>query len=1036
MKKMIILILILFAMNMFGEELFFDDFEAGLVNWNSIINSGAGEWIVYSQPYPNAYNMPPTSSGNVCSADADEAGSGTTTDCTIELSAPLNLTTYENIVLEFDNDFNAIDSDDYCYVDVSVDGGSSWVNVLEFAGIDVTATHEVVDISLLANMQSSVLIRFHSIQPGWDWWWTIDNVEVTGDLAITYDNDLAAQNIYGNTIINAGNSENYEISIKNIGNNPQDNYTVTLYKDNAIELNSIDISQTIAPDETVVHNLVWNVPANEPAGNVNIYGEVTLAGDENTANDQTNIMSVQIYPPGIIEVSVGSGTENNNRTPVCFQYKNSLTEIIYFSEELDVSEGMITALTYYNNFTTNLINKPTAIWVGETTQTNLTDGWIPSTSLTEVFNGTVTYPSGTNSVTIEFTTPYVYNGNNLVVMAHRPMDTSGYGTSDYFLHDTTPEHIDRTRYERDDVILLDPANPPEVSYSNETFANTTFTFFQGAMGEVEGYVYDDDDIPLEGASVTIEETQTVTYSNDQGYYHFGNVVAGDYNFTANLMGYSPQTLTGEVIEEEITEVDFNLIPLGAVSVYGHVVGSDIPEVGLEAAIVELTGFENYQTETDANGDFIFESVYTNITYDIQISYEGYDNYNSEVSVGNTSLDLETLTLNEIAYPPGNVQAVQNFEGTQVDLLWSPPGQGGGEFRYDDGNIDFQTGYNSTPPNAVFGAVHPYIAVIQEMHWYLSSTYEVHNQVKLYIFGLDEDDNPNSADVLYESGYIDNTDDEWNIHVLETPIEAFEGFFIGLSTPNQYTSIGMDDGVGEPWEFQSGTQFSIENWTSGGSWTDIGSYGPNYERNLLIRAYGINMGNTMISENNSQNKMSDNNYVKRTLESYNVYRFYDYQHNNPSSWQLIAESIIDTAYVDLDWDNIPNGTYQFAIRSVYTNGVTSIPAFSALIEKTSAASDESVVVQNQLFANYPNPFNPQTMITFNIARNTTKVELVIYNVKGQFVRSYVNRELEPGKYTMIWEGTDENNRPVTSGVYFYQLTTDNEIIGTNRMLLLK
>lgn len=1037
MKKILMILFVIFTAFLYAEELFFDDFESGLGNWNSIINSGSNEWIVYSEPYPNSYSMPPTSSGNVCSADSDEAGSGSSTDCTIELSTALNLTTYENIILEFDNDFNAIDADDYCYVDVSSDGGTTWTNVLQFAGVDVTATHEIVDISAIANLQSSVLIRFHSVQPGWDWWWTIDNVQVTGDLAITYDNDLAAFNIDGNTIINAGNTENYEITVKNIGNNAQDNYVVTLYKDNDIELNSIDINQTIAPDEVVIHNLVWNVPEDEPSGFVEIYGKVTLDGDENPANNETNSLDVQIFPPGTYEITVGEGTDNNTRTPVCFEYKNSLTEIIYFAEELAGGEGMITAITYYNNFTSNLINKPTAIWLGETTQTNLTDNWIPSTSLTEVFNGTVTYPSGNNTITIELTTPYFYNGGNLVVMSFRPMDTQFYATTDYFIHDTTPEHIDRTRYERDNNIVLDPANPPlpEDSYTGEFFANTTFTFYLGAMGEVEGYVYDDANLPLEGAQVTIEETQTVTYTNDQGYYHFGNILTGEYDFTAYTMGYSPQTFTEEVIEDEVTQLDFNLIPLGMVLVSGQVVGSDLPAIGLENAVVQITGFENYETTTDENGNFTINGVYTNITYDLQISSDGYDNYDSEIQVGSTALDLGTITLDEIAYPPGNVVATQNPLGTEVALSWSSPGQGGGEFRYDDGDQSFLFGLNSTPANAVFGAVHPNISVIEEIQWFLCSDYGSHSQVKLYIFGLDDDDKPNSTVVLYESGFLTNIDDEWNTHQINEPIEAYQGFFVGVSTPNEYTSIGLDDGIGEPWEFQTGTQFLKDDWTSGGQWTELSTYGANYERNFMIRAYGINMGNTLVNDQSSEFKRESTSRGSREFETYNIYRFYENQYNAPADWELIAQEIGDTTYVDESWVNLPNATYQFAVRSVYTNGVESIPAFSVTITKTSASSSNLPPLESKLYKNFPNPFNPSTTISFSLDEATTKVDIEIFNLKGQKIKS-LTKDMNGTSGSVVWDGTDNNDQPVSSGVYFYRMQSGTKIMDTKKMLLLK
>ncbi len=873
-----------------------------------------------------------------------------------------------------------------------------------------------------------------SVTTGLDTGW-IDNIIFPP--TVTYDNDLAGMSITGNTVINAGNTENYDISVKNVGNNTQNAYTVKLYKNNDEELNSIDINQAIAPDETAVHSLVWNVPANEPIGSVDVYGKVILAGDENSNNDETNILNVEVFPPGIIEITVGEGTDVNTRTPLCFEYNNSLTEIIYFADELAGAEGMITALTYYNNFSTNLINKPTAIWVGETTQTNLTDGWIPSTSLTEVFNGTISYPSGTNDITIELTTPYFYNGGNLVVMAHRPMDTQNFSSLDYFFHDETLEHIDRTRYERDNTIVFDPANPPDVSYTSEFFANTTFTFFLGSMGEVEGYVLDENDNPLEGAQVTIEETQTVTYTDNQGYYHFGNVIIGVYNFTAYMTGFSPQTISDEVFEDEITQVDFNLIPLGTVSVSGHVVGSDLPGVGLENASVEIIGFENYQTTTDANGDFVVENVYTNITYDIIISYDGYDNYVDEITVGGSPLDLGTITLSEIAYPPGNVQAIQNPDGTEVELSWSPPGQGGGEFRYDDGEYDFSLGYNSTPPNAVFGAVHPNISVVQEIHWYLSSEYATHAQVKLYLFGLNEDNLPDTDVVLYESGFVDNIDNEWNSHYITIPVEAYEGFFVGVSTPNEYTSIGMDDGIGEPWEFQPGTQFCKEDWTTPGIWTDVVSYGPNYERNFLIRAYGINLGNTLAETIDLPKFKNNTTMENRSFESYNVYRFYDYQHNTPGSWELIAEGVEDTFYVDLDWINLPNATYQFAIKSIYTNGIESLPAFSILINKTSASTDDSPYLVTELIANYPNPFNPITTILFEVNNeNTELIELVIYNVKGQKVKQLVNAQLASGQHSITWNGTDQNNKPISSGVYFYRLITDDKIIGTKRMLLLK
>jgi len=248
---------------------------------------------------------------------------------------------------------------------------------------------------------------------------------------------------------------------------------------------------------------------------------------------------------------------------------------------------------------------------------------------------------------------------------------------------------------------------------------------------------------------------------------------------------------------------------------------------------------------------------------------------------------------------------------------------------------------------------------------------------------------------------------------------------------------MDDGVDEPWVYQSGTQFCKENWTSPGSWIDVGSYGPNYVRNLMIRAYGINMGNTHAEDiDNPANKTKTMPIESRELESYNVYRFYDSQHNDPGSWELIEENTVDTAYVDLDWINLQNATYQFAIRSVYTNGVESLPAFSALIQKTSASAEEIPVLDTQLNGNYPNPFNPTTTISFSLAEASPNVKINIYNMRGQKVKTLINSELETGMHNSDWQGTDHNDKPVSSGVYFYRLLADDKVIDTKRMLLLK
>ena len=86
-------------------------------------------------------------------------------------------------------------------------------------------------------------------------------------------------------------------------------------------------------------------------------------------------------------------------------------------------------------------------------------------------------------------------------------------------------------------------------------------------------------------------------------------------------------------------------------------------------------------------------------------------------------------------------------------------------------------------------------------------------------------------------------------------------------------------------------------------------------------------------------------------------------------------------------------------------------------------------------NYPNPFNPTTTISFSVAQTTSDVSLDIFNIKGQKVKTLYSGIAEEGKHSIVWNGKDTNDNPVSSGIYFYKLTTGKKEL-TRKMLMLK
>jgi len=99
-------------------------------------------------------------------------------------------------------------------------------------------------------------------------------------------------------------------------------------------------------------------------------------------------------------------------------------------------------------------------------------------------------------------------------------------------------------------------------------------------------------------------------------------------------------------------------------------------------------------------------------------------------------------------------------------------------------------------------------------------------------------------------------------------------------------------------------------------------------------------------------------------------------------------------------------------------------------------EESPTVPSEykLFANYPNPFNLETKIRFDLPKSGV-VNLIIYNTKGETIRHLLNERLPNGQHVVSWNGRDAAGQIVSSGVYFYQLSVGS-FKAVGKMLVIK
>lgn len=99
------------------------------------------------------------------------------------------------------------------------------------------------------------------------------------------------------------------------------------------------------------------------------------------------------------------------------------------------------------------------------------------------------------------------------------------------------------------------------------------------------------------------------------------------------------------------------------------------------------------------------------------------------------------------------------------------------------------------------------------------------------------------------------------------------------------------------------------------------------------------------------------------------------------------------------------------------------------------NENDVLSFNHQLNNFPNPFNPTTTISFAVEKSSN-VQIDILNVKGQRVKRIADDSFSVGNHQVRWNGTDDNEQPTASGIYFYRLIVDNKIVSMKKCVLIK
>ena len=141
----------------------------------------------------------------------------------------------------------------------------------------------------------------------------------------------------------------------------------------------------------------------------------------------------------------------------------------------------------------------------------------------------------------------------------------------------------------------------------------------------------------------------------------------------------------------------------------------------------------------------------------------------------------------------------------------------------------------------------------------------------------------------------------------------------------------------------------------------------------------------------------------------------------------------------DINTEPNTEYTYQVRAIYY--VHPAYGYSDPIEvqlTTPDPNDENddtdFYIKTRLIGNYPNPFNPDTTISFSLSAQVD-LHIDIYNIKGQKIKTLVDDFYPAGEHNIVWNGTDDRGYSVSSGLYFYKMEAV-DFVGVGKMVMMK
>lgn len=676
-----------------------------------------------------------------------------------------------------------------------------------------------------------------------------------------------------------------------------------------------DIMRFTASDTTLVAEKVAGTDYKVSLQDGVLTGFLVTAVNSVGPGEAVRSNTVVGYGPNFKDIAVGSDATvdyRHKRLPMDMYTAQSVSETVYYPADLRYATGSISYIIYKNHFRAGTETKcPVKVYIGETTQRSLANGWIPAKDLQLVYDDSLVLHENDNDVPVKLKTPYQYQGGNLVVMVVHGKPTRSGTYFDVFYVSSTADKDKRSR-------VYDLSGGENLDSLKTTFGTpvgevpqTRFIITTDNMTSLSGRITDEHGHGIANAKLTVKFFNIEAVTDNDGNYSFDMLPSGPMTIAVSAIGYEDKTVSITLSGEAMTS-DVYLTALAKATVSGAVAMSD-DAATVSGAVVSLDGYAPFTTTTSADGSFSFDGVYAGKSYQMTVRYPDYDIYTCSVNPKG-DLSLGTITLSRSLVSPFDVVATNNTEANKVVLTWAAPNKRRGRIQHTNiGKSGIHTDTSKDYSYTDYYVAHAWTAedlrdsAMVGMSFKAVSAWlkAVDGSFSACVWKGDKNNHVLLAEKSIPLSAI-SAEGGWVTASLDEPVEIRDGekYMVGIHVRNTSGEpVGVNYSSSATLSGRNNVKFSDEGY----------AYDGYYPYN--ISAYVGIPGTESVTDSMSS----------APAPRYNVYRAR--KDGGLVTWKrLTALPIEQTAYTDESWNSIESGTYLYRVEAVYHDG-TSDAAYS-------------------------------------------------------------------------------------------------------------